>query len=244
MKISPFKVLAKKRNLGAFTIGLVLLLYIGFLIVSNYLSQMDLQETALEKLQEDTKKLTMSVSYFCSERKMDLKNLSENRAVSVYFENKALGMSLEYGLKASLNNIRYQFNRFLEDKKFGGKRIYLRLTFIGSNGELIIDTGSIDPEQDLKREWNIFLTPDSRDISFIDENNPQIPIIIVSIPYFFKGNFSGMILAWFNFVDIYEHFIKKDEVDSGDTSFFLSKTAFNLQRMRKTSFPLLAYPNF
>jgi hypothetical protein len=85
MKIHPFRVLAGKRNLAALTIGLVMLLYIGFLIISNYLSQVELQKTALEKLRQDTEKLAMSVSYFCAERKIDLKNLSESRAVSVYF---------------------------------------------------------------------------------------------------------------------------------------------------------------
>jgi len=207
MKIHSFRVLAGKRNLAALTIGLVLLLYISFLIFSNYLSQVDLQKTALEKLRQDTEKLAMSVSYFCAERKIDLKNLSENRAVSVYFENKALGMSMEYGLKASLNTIKYQFDRLMEEKKFGGKRIYPRVTFIRPNGELLVDTGLINLEQDHGRDWNELFTPDSRDVTFIDEHNPQIPMMIVTIPYFFKGNFSGQIVARVDLVNVYEHLI-------------------------------------
>ena len=223
MKIHPFRVLTGKRNLAAITIGLVLLLYIGFLIISNYLSQVDLQKTALEKFRQDTEKLAMSVCYFCAERKIDLKNLSENRAVSVYFENKALGMSMEYGLKASLNTIRYQFDRLMEEKKFGGKRIYPRVTFIRPNGELLVDTGLINLEQDQGRDWNEFLTPGSRDVTFIAKHNPQIPMIIVTIPYFFKGNFSGQFVAWVNLVNVYEHLVKKSGPSKGHTSLVFIK---------------------
>lgn len=219
MKIHPFKMLIGKRNLAVLAIGLVLLLYISFLIFSNYSSQVDLQKTALEKLRQDTEKLAMSVSYFCTERKIDLKDLAENRAISVYFENKALGMSMKYGLKASLNAIIYKFDRLLEETKFGGKRIYSRITFIRPNGELLVDTGLINYEQDQVRDWNKFLTPDSREVAFIDEHNPQIPMMIVTTPYFFKGNFSGQIIAWINLVDVYEHFVKKGGPSNGYTSF-------------------------
>ena len=236
MKIHPFRVLAGKRNLAALTIGLILFLYIGFLITSNYLSQVDLQKTALEKLRQDTEKLAMSVGYFCSERKIDLKNLSENRAISVYFENKALGMSMEYGLKASLNAIRYQFDRLMEEKKFAGKRIYPRVAFIRPDGELLVDTGLINLKQDQGRSWNEFLTPDSRDVTFIDKHNPQIPMMIVTIPYFFKGNFAGQLLAWVNLVDVYEHFVKKSEHSNGLTSFISIKDHLESREYMLTKF--------
>jgi len=240
MKIHPFRVLAGKRNLAALTIGLVLFLYIGFLITSNYLSQVDLQKTALEKLRQDTEKLAMSVSYFCAERKIDLKNLSENRAISVYFENKALGMSMEYGLKASLNAIRYQFDRLIEEKKFAGKRIYPRVTFIRPDGELLVDTGLVNLEQDQGRNWNEFLTPDSRDVTFIDKHNPQIPMMIVTIPYFFKGNFAGQLLGWVNLVDVYEHLVKKGGPGNGLTSFVSIKDHLQSVEYMRTKFSPLS----
>ncbi|MBW2012180.1 MAG: response regulator [Deltaproteobacteria bacterium] len=236
MKIHPFRVFAGKRNLAALTIGLVLFLYIGFLITSNYLSQIDLQKTALEKLRRDTEKLAMSVSYFCAERKIDLKNLSENRAISVYFENKALGMSMEYGLKASLNAIRYQFDRLMEEKKFAGKRIYPRVTFIRPHGELLVDTGLINLEQDQGRNWNEFLTPDNRDVTFIYKHNPQIPMMIVTIPYFFKGSFAGQLVAWVHLVDVYEHFVKKSGPGNGLTSFISIK-----DHLRSTEYMLTKF---
>ncbi|MFH1992156.1 MAG: PAS domain S-box protein, partial [Pseudomonadota bacterium] len=223
MKDHPFRVFANKRNLAAPAIGLVLLVYISFLIISNYLSQIDLQKNALENLRQDTEKLAMSVSYFCAERKSDLENLSENRAVSVYFENKALGMSMEYGLKASLNAILNQFDRLMEEKKFGDKRIYPRVTFIRPDGELLVDTGPINHEQDQGRNWNEVLTPDSREMTFIDVHNPQIPMMAVSIAYFFKGTFSGQIVAWVNLVEVYEHFVKKGGPENKDTSFVCIK---------------------
>ncbi|MBW2642548.1 MAG: response regulator [Deltaproteobacteria bacterium] len=240
MKIHSFRVVGGKRNLAAIIIGLVLLLYIGFLITSNYLSQVDLQKTALEKLRQDTEKLAMSVSYFCAERKIDLKNLSENRAVSVYFENKALGMSMEYGLKANLDGIRYQFDRLMEEKNFGDKRIYPRLTFIMPNGELLVDTGLINLEQDQGRDWNEFLTPDSRDVTFIDKHNPQIPMMMVTIPYFFKGSFAGQFVAWVSLVNVYEHLVKKGEPSNGHTSFVSIKDHLQSVKYMRAKFSPLS----
>jgi len=219
MRIYLSKVLAGKRNLAALATCLVLFLYIGFLIISNYQSQIDLQKTALEKWSQDTEKLAMSVSYFFAERKSDLKNLSANRALAVYFENKALGMSMEYGLKASLNTVIYRFNHFMEEKKIGVKRIYTKITFIRPNGELLVDTGATNLEQDQGRDWNEFLTPDSRDVNFIDKYDPQIPMMIVTTPYFFKDNFSGQLAAWVNLKNVYEHLVKKGEPINGHTSF-------------------------
>ncbi|MGD2030576.1 MAG: ATP-binding protein, partial [Desulfobacterales bacterium] len=223
MRIQPFRILAGKRNLAALIIGSVLLLYIGFLITSNYLSQVDLHKTTLEKLRQDTEKLAMSVSYFCSERRIDLKNLSENRAVSVFFENKALGMSMEYGLKASLNAIKYKLDRLMEEKKFSGKRIYSRVTFIRPNGDLLVDSSLIKHEQDQGRDWNEFLTPDSRDVTFIVRHNPQMTMMVATIPHFFKGKFAGQFVAWVNFADVYEHLVKKGTPEEGHTGFVFIK---------------------
>ncbi|MBU0986730.1 MAG: PAS domain S-box protein, partial [Proteobacteria bacterium] len=244
MKYQPFRALAQKRNLAAAAIGLALLLYISFLIVSNYLSQIDLQKTALENLRHDTEKLAMSVSYFCAERESDLENLSENRAVSVYFENKALGMSMEYGLKASLNAILNQFDRLMEEKKFGDKRIYPRVTFIRPDGKLLADTGPINREQDQGRNWNDFLTPDSREMTFIDAHNPQTPLMTVSIPYFFKGAFSGQIVAWVNLVEVYEHFVKKGGPENNDISFVCIKDHHPSAEFMRVNFSSPNLPEF
>src|SRR3989304_1849382 len=94
--------LKRRWNLTVIVASLVLVGFIGFLVVENYLSQLELQGYTLEQLRQDTEKRATAVTYFSSERKNDLRNLALSRETSIFFENKALGMSMEYGLKASL----------------------------------------------------------------------------------------------------------------------------------------------
>jgi two-component system sensor histidine kinase/response regulator len=208
MKTSPIRALPATRNIVAFTVGFVLLVYMGFLLITNFLSQVDLQKSALEQLVQDTEKRSMAVSYFYVERKKDLKNLAENRAFSVFFENKALGMSMNYGLRASLLAISYQFDRFIEQKTFSGEKIYSRVVFVGADGELLLDTGLTNSEQDGERDWKNFLTPDSRNVLVTNDHNRQDWMVIVSAPYFFKGNYTGQLMAWVKSQHVYEYFIE------------------------------------
>ena len=140
MKVSPFRAFAETRKLAIIVLGLMLFLYICFLLLNNYQSQTNLRETALEQLIQDTEKVALTISYFFSERKSDLENLSKNRSLSVFFENRALGMSMEYGLRASLNSIARQFDRFIREKKFDGRRIYSRVVFVSANAQIIVES--------------------------------------------------------------------------------------------------------
>ena len=82
-------------KMGTLTIIVAGILTIGvfvFLLVMNYISLVHLQQSTLEHLKGDAEKRAMAISYFFSERKCDLIDISDNKALSTYFENKALGM--------------------------------------------------------------------------------------------------------------------------------------------------------
>jgi len=96
------KIVAQMSRLLAALIGLALVGYIGYLVISQYRTQLAIQDAALRQLTSDSARRATAVSYFYSERKEDLRQLERSRELSAYFENKALGMSMEYGLKASL----------------------------------------------------------------------------------------------------------------------------------------------
>jgi len=202
------RLLKEKWNIATISVSILLVGFIDFLIIKNYLSQVELQGYALDQLKQDTEKRATAVSYFFSERKNDLRNLATSREVSVFFENKALGMSMEYGLKASLLAISEKLNWLLEERKLGGDRIYARILFLDRDGQLLADTSPVvpgrKPEKDLKR----FLTPKNADVAFLSEHCDKSSDVIASIPYFFKNKFAGQIIAWISLETVHQHLIQ------------------------------------
>ena len=200
--------LKRKWNLATIIVGVLLVGFIAFLVVKNYLSQLELQGYALEQLNQDIEKRAMAVSYFYSERRNDLKNLAKSREISLFFENKGLGMSMEYGLRASLLAISETFNRLLEERKLREDRIYSRITFIESNGKLLVDTqpGEVKHRQDLKK----FLKPESSDVTLIKEHLDNSLELMVTVPYFFKEKYMGQIIAWISPKTVYKHLIRTE----------------------------------
>ncbi|HID29056.1 MAG TPA: hypothetical protein EYP19_03525, partial [Desulfobacterales bacterium] len=205
--------LRARTNLAAVVTGVLLIGYIAFLVVMNYLSQIRLQESALVQLSQDTEKRAEALSYFCSERKNDLKDLAGSRAISAFFENKALGMSMEYGLQASLFGISKRFDSLLADRKLGGARIYTRIVFIDRGGKLLVDTQPGSEKQEHERDWKNFLTPKGPDEAMIFGHNGRMLSLMVSTPYFFKNEYAGQIIAWISSQTVY-HLVEETRESS------------------------------
>ena len=107
---------------------------ISSLIVVNYFSQHSLQEASSRQLQQNLEDRCRSISYFLSERENDMRALASASAVLGYFTNKALGMTMAYGLRASLNNI----DRLFEGRGLANRLehvpIYSRLSLLDESG--------------------------------------------------------------------------------------------------------------
>ena len=112
----------------------------SLLLVKVYRTQIELRESVLKNFKQDLEKHAAGLSYFYSERKNDLKNLPAKREISIFFENKALGMSMEYGLRASLIAIQESLDLVLKERMLGQDPIYTRFVFADSSGECLIDT--------------------------------------------------------------------------------------------------------
>jgi len=189
-------------------LGAVLVGYIAFLLMANYHSQIELQKSGLDQMRLDTEKQAGAVSYFFTEQKDHLKNLTEKREISAFYENKALGMSMEYGLQHSLFGIGTVFDRFLENRRIGGVRIYTRIVFLESNGAVLVDRPVDNPNQANEQNWQRFLAPENPDPKIIVEPQGSSWQVMLSTPLVFKGAFSGQILAWISSETVFHHVVK------------------------------------
>jgi len=214
--MQPDQTSKKKRiKLAGIVSGILLIGLIGFLLWENYISLAKLHDSTLNQLSYDTEKLATATSYFYSERKDDLKDLAESREISIFFENKALGMSMEYGLKASLIAINKSFDRLLNEKRFNAERIYTRIVFIDSSGDLLVDRMPLkSAKSEPEKEWKKYLAPDSSKPIIIAEHYGKLLSVAVSTPCFFKNRYAGQLLAWVSPNPIYKYFIQTENKSS------------------------------
>ena len=204
-----------RRNLfgGALTTAfaaVVLLVCLGTLLVKTYRAQIEIRESILNNFKQDLAKHAAALSYFYAERKNDLKNLPTKREISIYFENKALGMSMEYGLRASLIAIQESFNQVLQERLLDADRIYTRFIFADSSGACLIDSQKTPNPESQGKTCQEFLTPlNPAPVVLVKRVNGRAQLI-VSCPYFFKGTYSGQIIAWISTETVHKHLIGAD----------------------------------
>ena len=142
-----------------------------------------------------------------------MQELAANRELSAYFENQALGMSMEYGLAASLEEAKSVFTAFLKKKRLGELDIYKRVAFLDNTGHKLLDIHGdrVTAHRGDERELSIYSGTGVSNITFFAEGMDDNATIIISLPYLFKGKITGHILAWQSPADIHRHFLARGD---------------------------------
>lgn len=199
------------KKVFAVITGSVLVIFLSFLLIINYKSQIRLQETALVRLVHFLDTQANAAGYFYSERRTDLKNISKAREISIFFENKALGMSMAYGLRTSLIQIDRLFDSLIEERKIGKLNIYERIVFIDTDNNLISDRRVEPGIHAGSLPWKDFFTPNRPEPEVIALRQDDHFDILVKVPFFFKWEFKGQIFAWINLEAFLDLQMKKGE---------------------------------
>lgn len=116
-------------------------IYLTGIIVVTSLGQNKLKESQHRELNLKVKSYASTLNNLFTIASEDIDNLSTDRTVQTFFANLASGMSVEYGLGASLFNLKHRFDNKIATKKINGSNIYNKLTLIGGDGVPIISTG-------------------------------------------------------------------------------------------------------
>lgn len=183
-----------------------LVVFLSFLLITNYSALRDLRTRTLEQLKQETSKRATALNYYFAERKNDLIALSESRVLAAYYENKALGMSMKYGLRASHMAVTRQFQKIVQDKVIGGDAIYSRIAFVNETGEDVFDSYFSDSIENTPLDISFLKALDHRKISIYAGHNEMT----VSIPYYFKDIYKGIIIAWVSPKSVYDHLVKEN----------------------------------
>jgi PAS domain S-box-containing protein len=175
-------------------VGVLVAAYIAYLIVAIYRSEIDVRRYFLDEVKLEADHHVMALGYFFDERRDDMATLATSREVDVYFENRALGMSKAYGLDLSLDPIREKFTATIDRKKISNRPIYSRIVLIDADGALLVDVTS--GSRGRRFEWKKLL--EARYKGGIILASPDGEEIMASMPYFFRGRYSGQVVAWIN----------------------------------------------
>ncbi|HHB12316.1 MAG TPA: EAL domain-containing protein [Chromatiales bacterium] len=165
-----------------------LILNLAFLLFQIHYAEGELQAAAGRQLRQEAQKRSEALGQFFQERRMDLLDLRQARAIRAYFENKALGMTERYGLRASVVQIRMLFEDVLQRRRARRGALYEALALVLPDGVVLAAApGDWKPP----RGW---LPP------AIDVDGPVIRpgpgrTLWVLTDYRFKGRLAGHLLA-------------------------------------------------
>ncbi|MGM0418866.1 MAG: sensor histidine kinase [Thermodesulfobacteriota bacterium] len=207
----------KKTAAAVFT--LFFALYLGLTITFQYNTHNELNKTRNKEHQKEIEKRAISLNYFFTERQNDLNDIASGNAVTSYFENKALGMSLKYGLRSSILNIEKKFNNFIFSREYNNKTIYSKILLADKENKCIASASEFENfSQSDKNECKISKTADTRKLIFTHKN-----FFIIKTPVFFKNKYKGNIFAWINKDLIINNFLDQSEDTTGYLALFSDK---------------------
>ncbi|NDV28073.1 ATP-binding protein [Desulfovibrio sp. JC010] len=192
-------------------------IFVISIIWTNYRSQVDLRKASLVQFSEYSQREADSLSHFFSERRNDLIDLSASRELLSYFDNKALGMAPEYGLHASLIQISELFSRIIKIKQINDVPIYSRLVFVDQSKKILADNEHGRTRNTLCKAP---IPPDliHQEVRIVFKKSKDKTCFILMLPYMFRGEKVGTILAWLNAKEILP-FQEGSSPDSGLKSF-------------------------
>ena len=189
----------------ALAVIIAFLVYAGALVWQSISARIELRSSVLSGLRLDAEKRAAAISYFFSERSNDVADLATSPAVAGYHANRALKMSLEYGLRANLNAIEEVFNRVRVNKTIGGSRIYDRISLLDSDGTVLVDV----PGANLR---NSSVGAMGGEASFVAGErfglDRSADNIVISAPVTFRGAHLGRIVAYCSVDTIMKHHVR------------------------------------
>ena len=176
--------------------ALMLLCVVGlilFLLVWNYQSSSQLRQAFLNQLSNASAQQAVAVDFYLAERKAEVAALAHSREVAAYYENRALGMSMEYGLALSLEAIKGSMNDLLGHGSQLHRSAFLGLMLIDSGGNVLTQAGT---PIDLRLLDSCFpkrvISPNGEPILLCQ---PRAKMLLLKAPCLEKGVMCGQILA-------------------------------------------------
>ncbi len=183
-------------NLLILLAGVLLAIFLFLLIAQVFLDQARFKDLAQQRAVSELEKRATAIGYFISEQKDALQIAARDRSIQTYLANKALGMSMDYGLRASLLQVVGHLQELLERKTVEGRPVYRRLTFYDMEGRGLADNNTHMPEEGA---WNGPIPAPGSGVNLLLTSESSCSSACLSVAVEYKGHMAGMIVAEVNF---------------------------------------------
>jgi len=175
-----------KHRRRLFWVAVLFSTYLVVLLGYAFRSQGQLRAAADARLLAENQQIAVLISDFLVEQKNFALNLAEGHEIGTFLINKALGMSLRYGLNANLDAIQESFRRKRRQKMVLGVPVYERILYFDESGALLADSASGEPP--------IALPPGAQGESWLLVDATQ-GRIFATAPVEFRGTPGGTVLT-------------------------------------------------
>ncbi|PMO38344.1 diguanylate cyclase [Vibrio sp. 10N.222.52.B12] len=186
-------------------------LYLAMIITVTSLGQHKLKESQHRELDLKVKSYAGTLDNLFTIASEDIDHLSTDKTVQTFFANLASGMSMEYGLGASLINLKRKLQEKSETKIVNNQLIYNQLTLIGLDGSTIITTGQkSDHRVDTSRLLNDH--DHSEEVRAVREDGKVLIQVIKQV--MFSGKPVGYLIADINEKVVISQLTNQEHEDS------------------------------
>ncbi len=195
------------KNFFQFFSSFLLIILMAIVLFSYYNSHKAVRTAFFQQWGQETEKRAQSITYFWSERQFDLRDIAGSNEVKSFFQNQALGMSMAYGLKASLFNIEQLFKKYLDTRRLNGESIYDNFILVDSTGKFLTAGISHETKRVL---FSIFcaVTGNRDETQIVVLNTEKGPLLTVLAPVVLNGRYSGHVVAGVNAACFYANFLQ------------------------------------
>ncbi len=201
------RITRKRESIFLLVTAVALAGYIGFVLYTNFLSHKKLRETSIRLISQEMDKRATDLRYFSETLRKDVRGLAFSGKIDLFFENKALGMSMEYGLRSTLHALGDAFRIFVDQKKLNAEPIYARVVFLDQDDHTLIDTEPPASRKELPAHLKRFFTARPEGFFLFFDGDRNWPEVVYTAPFFFKGGYSGQIVAWLIPQNVFTHFL-------------------------------------
>ncbi|EGV19473.1 putative bifunctional diguanylate cyclase/phosphodiesterase [Thiocapsa marina] len=221
------KKVRSRRWLPASTVagGVAVVVYLAILLVTTWVAQDRLSHSTAARRALDAQLHANALSYFYAERLGDLANLRRDQAVQSFFVNRDLGMSMKYGLQASLVSIRAALIERVGEKRVDSGPFFDRIALFDADGTILVDTATDPPSAEPRAP----LDPGAQAHVRLVVDAPGHPdAVLVEAPIVMAARARGTLVAWVNERTTLAALVGLDPSGSGFARYRLLRSAAEL----------------
>ncbi|MGX1926772.1 putative bifunctional diguanylate cyclase/phosphodiesterase [Vibrio sp. NH-7] len=186
-------------------------LYLAMIITVTSLGQDKLKAAQYRELDLKVKSYASTLDNLFTLASEDIDHLSTDRTVQTFFANLASGMSMEYGLGASLINLKRKLVEKSSSKAVNNQIIYRQITLTALDGSTIAST---EKSARTLNDTSRFIDVESRSDGVTAFQSASGVVIQVVKPVMFSGKAVGYLIADINKAVVIAQLTNQEHEDS------------------------------